>query len=248
MAKKGKLFGMFHPAVIAVYAAIIAASALIPSIPLVGTGGTFSVSTALVPLAGVFFGPFAGALCAAIGGFIGQLIAPSTAWMGIATFLIGVISAFTAGALCYKKWFFSLGVGIIGMVLWFCTAIGRGAPFFAIVFYGLGIVAAIIGIFVANKWMISNNVAKKSAAVFLCAFVGMVTSASIANFFGGILMYQLPSEVWNVLIFVSPLERSIFSLAATVIGVPLLVGLPKVGIFIGPQSEEEEAPLAEPVQ
>ena len=43
MAKGKKTFGKFHPAVIAVYAAILAASALIPSIPVLGTGGSFSV-------------------------------------------------------------------------------------------------------------------------------------------------------------------------------------------------------------
>ena len=62
-----------HPSVIAVWAALIAVATLLPSIPMLGTGSTFSVSTALLPLAGVFFGPIGGAVCAAIGLFIGQI-------------------------------------------------------------------------------------------------------------------------------------------------------------------------------
>ena len=43
----------------------------------------------------------------------------------------------------------------------------------------------------------------------------------------------------KVMAFTSPGERFIFGLAAAVIAIPLLYGLPKIGIFVGPQSPEE---------
>ena len=95
--KQAKEIGSIHPAVIAAWAALISVGNLLPSLPIVGTGGTFSVSSALIPLAGILFGPVGGAICAAIGGFIGQLIAPHTAWLGIITFVVGAFNAFVAG-------------------------------------------------------------------------------------------------------------------------------------------------------
>ena len=242
--KKGKLFGKFHPAVISVFAAVIAASALLPAIPIFGTGGTFSVSTALIPLAGVLFGPIAGALCAAIGGFVGQLIAPSTAWLGIATFLIGVVAAFTAGLVCAKKWIYALGIILLGTVLWFCVPIGQQAPMFAIVFYGFGIVACIPAAFFGNSWIKSNNVLKKTVAVFLSSFIAMVASAALANV-AALLVFQIPAETWTVLAFVAPFQRAVFAIGSVIVGVPLLVGLPKIGIFIGPKIDEDVEAEAE---
>ena len=64
--KRKNLFGGIHPAVISVWAAVLAASHMLPAVPLIGVGGTMSVSTALAPLTGIFFGPWAGLLCAAI--------------------------------------------------------------------------------------------------------------------------------------------------------------------------------------
>src|SRR5215475_14542520 len=93
-----------HPATVAVWAAVLSVGYLLPTIPIIGTGGTFSLTTALLPLSGVFFGPIAGALCAAVAGFIGSLIAPHTAWMGMGTFIIGTTTAFTAGCIAWGSW------------------------------------------------------------------------------------------------------------------------------------------------
>ena len=245
MTKGKKTFSKFHPAVIAVYAAILAASALLPSIPLVGTGGSFSVSTALVPLAGVFFGPIAGALCAAIGGFIGQLIAPATAVIGVATFISAVVAAFVAGLLCeQKKWgpLSAIGVGLVFVILWFTHPVGRESWLFAAVFYGSGLLACVLGLFLCNRWLKKSKFAFKAVAVFIACYAGMVFSAAFVNYIC-LFLYGLTSEVWSFLTFVAPLERSIFTVGSLVIGTPLLIGLPKIGVFIGPRDESMDAEL-----
>lgn len=236
-AKMG--MGNTHPAVLAVWAAVIAVAHMLPSIPILGTGGTFSVSSALVPLAGVFFGPIGGAICAAVGNFIGQIIAPHTAWAGIATFLIGTINAFVSGCVSRGKWLISVGIIALGTVLWFTHEIGRQAPFFPIVFYGLGAIMAIIGGIIGTKLIKEANFFKKFIAVWLASFAGMVGAAALANYFS-LVVYQLPASLWNMLIPISPTERAIFSIGAGIIGVPLLIGLPKIGIFVGPEAGLEE--------
>jgi hypothetical protein len=231
--------GNVHPAVLAVWAAIIAVAHMLPSIPMVGVGGTFSVSSALIPLAGVFFGPIAGAICAAIGSFIGQMVAPHTAWLGIATFLLGTLTAFIAGCVIKGKWPLVVVIMAIGTALWFTQEIGRQVPFFAIVFYGLGAIMAIIGGIYGRKFIKGNNLSKKFIAIWLASFAGMAGTAAIANYFT-LILFELPATAWLALVPISPIQRAIFSIGAAVIGVPLLIGLPKIGVFVGPDSDLSE--------
>jgi uncharacterized membrane protein len=239
LRKKTLLNNRTHPSVIAVWAAVVAAGHILPSIPILGTGSTFSVTAALTPLAGVFFGPVAGALCAMVGGFIGSLIAPHTAWMGMGTFIIGATTAFTAGLISRGYWPIGIIVYLIGAALWFTQEIGRNVLLIPLVYYGLGLIAVIIGGIFAPRWLAGTVKGPKFPAVWLCAFGGMIGGASIGNYFS-LLLYKLPETLWNALVIISPLERAVFSLGAMLIGVPLLVGLPKIGIFVGPDIKDDD--------
>jgi len=241
-----------------VWAAVTAAAQVIPTIPMaLGLGGSFSFATALAPLAGIFFGPIYGVLCAAAGGFAGSIIAPHNAWLGLAHFIIGAVSAFTAGCIAWGGWppvkislkgNFIINGGIIvfllGTILWFSNDIGRRLPMFPVVFYGLGLAALIAGSMFAGKFIAGKNHLLKFPGVMLCAFGGMAASASIANFFF-LMIHELPDSVWALLTVQAPAERFLFSIGTALVGVPLLICLPKVGIFIGPQEEPEEEPPAE---
>jgi hypothetical protein len=187
----------------------------------------------------VFFGPLTGALCAAVGGFIGNLIAPHTAWMGMGTFIISTTTAFTAGLISRGYWPIGIIVYLAGTALWFSQEIGRAVPLLPLIYYGLGLAAVIIGGIFAPKWLAGPVKGPKFPALWLCAFGGMIGGASIGNFFS-LLLYRLPKTLWNTLVFISPLERAVFSLGAMLIGVPLLIGLPKIGVFVGPEVEEED--------
>ena len=240
-----------HPAVYAVWAAVTAAGYLLPVFPIWGVGGNFSAANVLNPLAGILFGPLGGALCAAAGGFVGSLIAPYSAWMGPATFVIGMTTAFTTGCIAWGKWppvsvsgsgnFIFNGaviVYVIGSVLWFTQEIGRSAVMIPVVFYGLGFIASVFGITFAGKMLKGKNRLLKFCALWLCAFGGLIGGATIGNFFS-LVLFKQPKEVWTVLAFTAPIERAIFAAAAMLVGVPLLIGLNKIGIYAGPQEEEK---------
>jgi len=248
---KNKLTGNIHPAVVAVWAAVCAAGFLLPTIPIWGTGSVFSVSSALAPLSGIFFGPLAGALCSAAGGFIGSLIAPHTAWMGLGTFLIGTVTAFTSGCIAWGKWppvtinksgsFIVSGgiiVYIIGTVLWFTQETGRKVTLMPLVSYGLGFAVMMAGIIFARRGFAGKSRLLKFPLIWLCAFAGLTGGATIGNFFS-LMLYNLPGDIWKALAFVQPAERAVFALGAMFIGAPLLEGLNKIGISAGPRSEEE---------
>ena len=247
---KNKLTGNIHPAVAAVWAAIVAAGHILPTIPIWGTGSTFSLVSALSPLSGIFFGPVAGALCSAVGGFIGSLIAPHTAWIGLGTFIISATTAFTSGCIAWGKWppvaisgngsfIFNGGiiVYIIGTILWFTQEIGRSIIRFPIVYYGLGFFSLIAGIIFSGRMFASSSRLLKFPAIWLCAFGGLIGGAAIGNFFS-LVLYKLPRELWAALTIVAPIERAIFASGAMLIGAPLLAGLNKIGILAGPQGEE----------
>jgi uncharacterized membrane protein len=233
----------FHPAVIAVWAAIVAAGHILPTIPMAGTGRFFSLSSVLNPLSGLFFGPIAGALCSATGGFIGSFVAPHTAWMGPFTFLIGTVTAFTSGCIAWGKFppinissngsFIINGaiiIYIIGSILWFTQEIGRSIFLFPLVYYGLGFLAMLAGVIFCGRLFSSSRRLLKFPAIWLCSFAGLIGGATIGNFFS-LILYEQPREIWAALMFVAPLERAIFALGAMLVGVPLLEGMIKMGII-----------------
>lgn len=240
LKEKGRsgLLGNVHPSVIAIWAALIAVGNMLPGIPIIGSGGTFTVSAVFIPLSGIFFGPIAGAICAGVGQLIGQLIAPHIAWLGMGTFLVGALNGFATGLITRDRWYGAIGIIILGYILWFATEIGRGAPLFPIIFYSLGLLSVVLAAFYGNKKLLEERTFSKSIGIFLASYGGMVSAAAIANFFG-IILLQIPSEAWQGLAFVSPWERTLFSVGAAIIGVPLLVGLPKIGVYVGPEYEEE---------
>jgi len=219
---------------------------------MLGTGSSFSFASALLPLSGIFFGPFAGALCSAAGGFVGSLVAPHTAWLGPGTFIIGTVTAFTSGCIAWSdrppvsvnlRGALVVNGGIIvyllGVILWFSQETGRSLVMFPVVYYGAGLAALVAGSIFAGGILAGNRHALKFIAVWLCAFGGMTGGATIGNFFS-LVLYKLPRETWIYLTFAAPVERAVFSLGAAFIGVPLLAALPKVGIRVGPGWESRE--------
>jgi hypothetical protein len=253
MNKKLSLPPGIHPAVIAVWAALVSASHIIPSVPMLGTGSNFSFAAALSPLSGIFFGPIAGALCSAAGGFVGSLVAPHTAWLGLGTFIIGTVTAFTSGCIAWSDWppvsinqrgalvvNGGIIVYLVGTLLWFSQETGRSLAVFPLVYYGAGFTALVVGSITAGRILAGKKHTLKFLAVWLCAFGGMTGGATIGNFFS-LVLYKLPRETWIYLTVAAPIERAIFSLGAALIGVPLLAALPKVGIQVGPQTNEQRA-------
>ncbi len=238
--EQGRVFrGKLNPAVMAVWAALLAVTKLLPSIPIIGTGATFSVSSILTPLAGILFGPVPGIIIAAVGGFIGQMVAPHTAWMGIFSFLIAVFNAGCAGCVVHKKWYVAVGIILLGGILWAFHPIGKEAMILPAVYYSSGIAAALVCGFLGRKWLLGSNQVLKFIALVLAAYTGFVAASAFANYVGGLLMMQWPAAMWQGLAFVSPLERVFFSIGCAIIGVPLLYGLPKIDLYVGPMAEEE---------
>ena len=80
---------------IAVWAALVAVSGLLPATPMISAAATFSPNSAFFPLTGIFSGPWAGAVCAAVDALLGGLHVPPV--FGPLTFIIPTVAALVTG-------------------------------------------------------------------------------------------------------------------------------------------------------
>jgi len=245
MNKKRRLI-MVHPAVIAVWAALMGAASLLPSFPIIGTGATFNIGNCFIPLAGIFFGPWAGAVAAGIGAFIGQLLAPYTVLFGPFQFTIAVLGALVSGFAMQRKWIWSLLTIIVLTLIWYADPNGRAA-WATPILYLLGYAGIFVGWVFGKNWLTSPNRSQMFAGILCISLAGIVTTQAMGNLWA-LLFFKLPPAIWYTTLPIAPIERFTFSLGAAVIGTPLLIGLPKISIPVGPMlyDKEEEDEAEEP--
>ncbi len=84
-----------------------------------------------------------------------------------------------------------------------------------------------------NEWIAENSQKKIAVGIFLAALAGTISEHLLGNAFF-IVMYSGPAKVFAVVLFIYPIERLLAATIATVIGVPLLLGLRKIGMELGP--------------
>jgi len=87
---------------ITLVSAFAALDIVLATIPLIPYGP--SAGALVKPSEGIFLGPWGGMFAAFIGGIVSSVIWPSTAVLGLATWIPGVIGAFGAGMLLKGKW------------------------------------------------------------------------------------------------------------------------------------------------
>lgn len=228
-----------HFATMTVWAALMAAAAMLPSFPVLGGSGTFSISYTLAPLAGVMFGPIPGALSALIGDFIGTLIAPHTANVGIFICLTGASNALAAGFICRKNWKPAVLIIALGTIYWLFFPAAREAWIYSVTVWGVGIVMSLVGGVLGAKLLERQTLLVKAIGLYLCIYPCYIVAQAVNCVFVMLLM-ELPADLLKLLAVTVPLERLLFTLGAVIIGIPLLSGLPKIGIFVGPAYDTME--------
>jgi len=248
MNKKPKLITA-HPAVMAVWAALMAVASMLPAFPIIGTGVTFNIANCLTPLAGIFFGPWVGAVVAGVGGFIGQLLAPHTVLFGPLQFTIAMLGALGAGFAMQRKWLVPLAIILLFGGMWYLLPSGRAA-WATPLLYLLGIAFILIGWFISRKEdpLLSKDRGRMALSLLCCSGAGVVVTQAMGNLWA-LIFFQLPPAIWYTTLPIAPVERFLFSFGAMIIGTPLLIGLPKIGVPVGPMiyQVEDESEEPEPV-
>jgi len=228
----------FHSSVLIVWAALSAAAMLIPGIPTLGTGGNMSLTYPLAPISGILFGPFAGALATMIGSIVGTVIAPAAANLGIWTFTVQTGTALIAGYLSRGKLQVPVALILVFMI-WMYTL----PTFQTAWWHGWLALFTILLSVVAAKWICKllkeANAAKLAVGTYIIAMASFLFGILISDPLATI-MFDLQPDLYKLLTWLMPIERLIFSLFTTILAVPLIIGLPKIKIFVGPKYDEGE--------
>ncbi len=224
---------------IAAGAAIVALANYIPTFPVIGSGATMNAGMFVTPLIGILLGPLSGMIAAAIGGLIGEFIAPYGAVFGPITFLLPATCALVAGLVAFGRWKEGASAEVILLAVWYIlTSIWwQGQPGAEIRWYFpfLHIIALVLVLITGSKiakWIASENRKKIALGIFLAALAGTISEHLLGNAFF-IVMYSGPAKVFALVLFVYPIERLLAATIATVIGVPLILGLRKIGMELG---------------
>jgi len=215
-----------------------------PLFPVIGAQGKFfPLATVIAPLIGLILGPYVGTAAASIGGFVGWSITQSGPLFFL-SFVPGAAAAFCSGLLHNRKWMPS---AILYVVLFLVLALYPTVgpwwlfPYF-LWFHLIGLVVLVSPL---RSKAVSHSHRRTS---FLDLSLGVGVISFIAILFGHIaggILFQIiyfPTfqpqvdywrNLWQALTLLYPLERTLMTLLALVIGVPLIKALRAYGFEIG---------------
>jgi hypothetical protein len=226
---------------IVVMAALVTALSFVPLSVVMGSGGSFPLSQAILPLVGVLLGPIAGAVASGIGALAGVFLAPHTAGIPPVTIIGAMFASFTAGSFIRviqgrRNWW--IPVSVITILVWILVSyralVTNGVPINIFLLFSLMQISAML-LYVLptriliSKWLSSTSPVWLSVGMFLITWVsdGLMLILS-----GGVtyLLFSWPAEVFAMLIPMVPLEHALRSFAGTVIGVGVVLGLRAIGV------------------
>ena len=225
------IFSAKSIALIVIFAALHTILSTLPFTIAIGVGGAvITLGVITVPLMGIILGPISGGLAALIGSVIAMFINPSGAIFGPASFLPATIGAMSAGFLFTKRGYISAALLLAGIVGFYIHPYGMeaiGFPF-------LHIIAVVVALIFSTRlavWSTDlSDLKKLSVGIPVAAFVGTLTDNIVGSSLA-IWMFDLEAAVWNVVMFIYPLERIAAVIITVAIALPLYYSLKKSGLL-----------------
>ncbi len=219
----------------ALFAVIYSITRLIPIAPYVGISSYLTFGETLSPLAGMLLGPVAGGGSVVIGTFLDFFLGRPVVFDGL-DFLPGLASAVTAGLFFSGRRKVGFAIPIALMVIYTLDPLSAGlvsvGPLY-IPFLWMHIlsVLAMVGVWLMTtrgKLQTSSWV-YVAATIFLATMtahvMGSIVYENILVRVNGSLSATAIKSVWSGLIYVYPPERIFFTIAGTIIALPVLRSL-----------------------
>lgn len=205
---------------IAVFAALQAIVAVIPFSMTIGVSGAITLGVVTAPLFGLLLGPPAGFVAVAIGSLVGLFLNPSGAIFGPLTILPPALAALGTGSVKINRGYIPAGVILISVAAFYLNPIARESLFYP----WLHIIALILAFSPLSKlaasFISASEFRKNTLGVAFAALVGTLTDHAFGSAMG-IWYYSLPAEVWNLIMYVYPVERIVAVILVVLIGVPV---------------------------
>lgn len=243
-------------ALIAIFSAVYTALRLIPTVPMVGTSATFSLSDILAPLYGILLGPYVGGASIVLGSFAAMGMGKAAPFLGL-DFLPALVNAVALGFLVRRKWWPVVALNaalLIAYVLNPLTLNFVNTPIGPLPYVWMHVVAFAVLVSPlgrkAGRWIDTLDSSKITAGFAILAFVGTM----MQHLAGGILYETIPAQIthtvlltaypgiWTFLFYVYPIERIILVVGAVAVGVPVTRILKKYFIHseINPASNDPQ--------
>jgi len=234
---------------IAVYAALVGVTSLVPILPYAGGGGYWPLATPLAASAPLLLGSIGGIIGAFVGGIIGMFIAPPAYPLGIVdAILITAFPAIFVGlAVSMKKyWKIFLVVQVLSTIAFFVSLFyypglpggwpGVSVEMFFVESLWYWLIPAIvlispIGTKYINDMARSEDAKKRSIGLFLGAWMGMNAYYASPAFWVYWILFEFPAALLYLMFWaIYTWYMVLFAILVTVIAVPLAQALRKSGL------------------
>lgn len=202
---------------VAAFAAIQAVISVIPFSITIGVSGSITLGVVTAPLIGLLLGPIPGGIAVLLGALIGLFLNPAGAVFGFLTPLPSALGAVATGCVRMKRGYIPGATILLSVAAFYSHPFGREAMFYP----WLNIVAMILSFSpianLAASYFASAQLKKNAIAVALAAFIGTLTDHAFGSALA-VWYYNLPPGIWNLVMYVYPLERVATVAIVTIIG------------------------------
>lgn len=229
------------------YAAIIAVTSLIPTIPYPTGGGILPLSVALVVLAPLVLGVRGGILAAVLGGILGSFVSPAAYPFGVVdAFFIAVFpalcSAFVFSASTKRRQYALVGAfvlsGIFAELVPYVVPGVKGAPPLAQPIYGVTVAIFFVPWILCFLSPLGNRLQASIrrddvSARLLMLFLGFLSSLMLWSLWQISLWAvaaSFPPTVTLGLWYYALVSRLLLAVIASILAAPLLAALRKSGL------------------
>ncbi len=222
---------------IAIFSALYTIMRLIPTIPMLGIAGAFSLSDILAPIYGVLLGPYVGGLSVFLGTFLAMAMGKPVTFMFL-DFLPATINAIALGFLIKRKWGPVILLNAVLLLIFFLnplTSLFIG-PF---PFAWVHILAFIILLSPLSRkavdWIDTLNPGDVTKGLGIIAFIGTMMQHLTGNLLFEVILGQINGVIsvdaypgiWSGIFLVYPWERLALVVFAVIVGTPLIRVLKK---------------------
>ena len=219
-----------HISAIAVFAAVQAVVSVIPFSIAIGVSGSITLGVVTAPLIGLLLGPVSGGFSVLVGSLVGLFLNPAGAIFGVLTPLPSALGAMATGCVRNNRSYVPGAIILVSVGAFYSHPFGRAALFYP----WLNVVAMLLAFSpianLAASYLATAELKKTTFAVALAALIGTLTD----HIFGSALAiwyYNLPPDIWNLVMYVYPLERVATVGIVTVIGTSVYYRLKRSGMM-----------------
>ena len=184
-------------------------------------GVKISSVAAFYPLNGMILGPYLGAAVSFSSMMAYELVAGSHNQFSMSIPFFAALSSLVAGSIITKRENLGLSIYCMLIILWYTFSTGREAymlPWFDIL---------VLFVFILLKQKVMDKAETSNAFMFLFLYLVSLIAVLSEQMVGSItalIIFDLPAQIYNSVLFIYPVERVILALpAAFIMGLLILL-------------------------